>query len=95
MEKRDFENTYFPPFNLFSFCKERLSASCSYHGNVSSVGAPWNVHPAATDHEFVMWIMEGGGRNLLEALFSTVLFLRAAMNTGGQDSAERYVCSGC
>jgi hypothetical protein len=47
-----------PPLIYFVSVRERLSPSCGCRGNVSSVGAPYNIHPAATAHEFVMRIME-------------------------------------
>jgi hypothetical protein len=85
MEKRDFEYTHFSPLIYFVSIKERLSASCSCHGNVSGVGAPCSVHPAATDHEFVIRIMEG------RTEFAGSFVLLAA----DKYSAERHVCSGC
>jgi hypothetical protein len=83
MEKKDFENTHFSPLIYFVSIKERLSASCSYHGNVNSVGAPCSVHPAATDHEFVIRIMEGESE-FAGSFVSAVLVLRAA---------DKYRCS--
>lgn len=90
MEKRDLGNTHFSPLIYFVSTKERLSASCSYHGNVSSVGAP-RCSPAATDHEFVTRIMEGGSG-------FAGSFVRGAADKWRCSMPRRtawHVCSGC